>query len=56
MKIKQNVPGVPAVVDRSIFQAEVHALRILEKEHMKEGDAIAASRRRLPMVEVLDDG
>lgn len=44
--------GAPKVVDRSTFQAEVHALRIREKEHMKEGDAIAASRRQLPMVEV----
>lgn len=44
--------GAPKVVDRSTFQAEVDALRIREKAHMKEGDAIAASRRRLPMVEV----
>lgn len=44
--------GVPKVVDRSTFQDEVDALRIREKEHMKERDAIAASRRRLPMVEV----
>lgn len=42
----------PKVVDRSTFQAEVDALRIREKAHMKAGDAIAASRRRLPMVEV----
>lgn len=42
----------PKVVERSTFQAEVDALRIREKAHMKEGDAIAASRRRLPMVEV----
>ncbi len=44
--------GAPKVVDRSTFQAEVDALRLREKSHMKEGDAIAASRRRLPMVEV----
>ncbi|MFL1456005.1 DUF899 family protein [Marinobacter sp. GN3S48] len=44
--------GAPKVVDRSTFQNEVDALRIREKEHMKERDAIAASRRRLPMVEV----
>lgn len=49
MKIDQRVPGV---VDRSTFQAEVDALRTREKAHMKEGDALAASRRRLPMVEV----
>jgi predicted dithiol-disulfide oxidoreductase (DUF899 family) len=42
----------PEIVDRNTFQAEVDALRIREKAHLKEGDAIAASRRRLPMVEV----
>jgi predicted dithiol-disulfide oxidoreductase (DUF899 family) len=44
--------GVPAVVDRSTFQAELDALRVREKAHTTEGDAIAAARRRLPMVEV----
>src|SRR3977135_2372312 len=44
--------GVPAVVDRSTFQAELDALRVREKAHTREGDAIAAARRRLPMVEV----
>src|SRR5262245_17474652 len=44
--------GAPAVVDRSTFQAELDALRIREKAHTREGDAIAAARRRLPMVEV----
>jgi len=44
--------GVPAVVDRSTFQAKLDALRIREKAHTREGDAIAAARRRLPMVEV----
>jgi predicted dithiol-disulfide oxidoreductase (DUF899 family) len=45
-------PGVPAAVDRSTFQAELDALRVREKAHSREGDAIAADRRRLPMVEV----
>ena len=31
---------------------ELDALRIREKAHTREGDAIAAARRRLPMVEV----
>jgi predicted dithiol-disulfide oxidoreductase (DUF899 family) len=44
--------GVPKIVDRSIFQAELDALRVREKAHTREGDAIAAARRRLPMVEV----
>jgi predicted dithiol-disulfide oxidoreductase (DUF899 family) len=42
----------PKVVDRSTFQAELDALRIREKAHTREGDAIAAGRRRLPMVGV----
>jgi len=45
-------PGAPEVVDRPAFQAELDALRIREKTHTREGDAIAAARRRLPMVEV----
>jgi predicted dithiol-disulfide oxidoreductase (DUF899 family) len=44
--------GTPKVVDRSTFQAELDALRVREKAHTREGDAIAAGRRRLPMVEV----
>jgi len=44
--------GLPAVVDRATFQAELDALRVREKAHTREGDAIAAARRRLPMVEV----
>jgi predicted dithiol-disulfide oxidoreductase (DUF899 family) len=40
------------VVDRNSFQAQLDALRVREKAHTWEGDAIAAARRRLPMVEV----
>lgn len=42
----------PKIVDRSTFQVELDALRAREKAHTHEGDAIAAARRRLPMVEV----
>ena len=42
----------PKTVDRSTFQAELDALRVREKAHTREGDAMAAARRRLPMVEV----
>jgi predicted dithiol-disulfide oxidoreductase (DUF899 family) len=45
-------PSLPAVVDRAAFQAELDKLRVREKAHTREGDAIAAARRRLPMVEV----
>jgi predicted dithiol-disulfide oxidoreductase (DUF899 family) len=47
-----NVPSLPAAADRGVFQAELDALRVREKAHTHEGDAIAAARRRLPMVEV----
>ena len=47
-----NAPGLPAAVDRATFQAELDRLRVREKAHTREGDAIAAARRRLPMVEV----
>lgn len=46
-----NAP-MPPVVERAVFQAEVDRLRFREKAHVREGDAIAAARRRLPMVEV----
>ena len=44
--------GAPKIVDRTMFQAELDALLVREKAHTHEGDAIAAARRRLPMVEV----
>lgn len=47
-----GTPATPAVVDRADFQTELDALRVREKSHTREGDAIAAARRRLPMVEV----
>lgn len=45
----------PPIVERSTFQAELDTLRVHEKAHTREGDAIAAARRRLPMVEVDPD-
>jgi len=47
-----NESAAPAIVDRGTFEGEVEALRVREKAHTREGDAIAAARRRLPMVEV----
>jgi predicted dithiol-disulfide oxidoreductase (DUF899 family) len=44
--------GAPKIVNRSTFQAELDALQVREKAHTHEGDAIAAARRGLPMVEV----
>jgi hypothetical protein len=45
-------PKLPATADRATFQAGLDRLRVREKAHTREGDAIAAARRRLPMVEV----
>jgi predicted dithiol-disulfide oxidoreductase (DUF899 family) len=47
-----SAPGLPAAVDRAAFEAELGRLRVREKAHTHEGDAIAAARRRLPMVQV----
>lgn len=55
MSIHTSLPETtpaPAVVDRTVFQAELDRLRIREKAHTREGDAISAARRRLPMVPV----
>lgn len=42
----------PPVTDRASWQAELDGLVVREKAHTREGDAIAAARLRLPMVEV----
>ena len=43
---------LPPVADRSIWQSKLDDLRVREKAHTRAGDALAAERRRLPMVEV----
>ncbi len=54
MSQDENRP-LPTVVDRSMFHEQLEALRAREKAHTRERDAIAAARRRLPMVEVAAD-
>jgi predicted dithiol-disulfide oxidoreductase (DUF899 family) len=44
--------ALPPVADRAVWQTELDELLVREKAHTREGDAIAAARRRLPMVEV----
>jgi predicted dithiol-disulfide oxidoreductase (DUF899 family) len=44
--------ALPTVADRATWQAELDKLLVREKAHTREGDAIAAARRRLPMVEI----
>ena len=50
-----DTAAVPPVADRATFQTELDALRVREKAHTHEGDAIAAARRQLQMVEVDPD-
>jgi predicted dithiol-disulfide oxidoreductase (DUF899 family) len=44
--------GKPPIVDMATWQKARDELLPREKAHTREGDAIAAARRRLPMVEV----
>lgn len=44
--------SVPRITQRETYQKHLDQLLIREKAHTREGDAIAAARRRLPMVEV----
>jgi predicted dithiol-disulfide oxidoreductase (DUF899 family) len=52
MTTEDTRPAMPPIVDRGTWQEQVATLLTREKAHTREGDAIAAARRRLPMVEV----
>src|SRR4051812_1938481 len=43
--------GRPPIVDLATWQAARDELLVREKAHTRDGDALAAARRRLPMVE-----
>ncbi|MFI6320686.1 DUF899 family protein [Nonomuraea sp. NPDC050556] len=43
---------LPQISDRQAWQTKIDELRVKEKAHTRAGDALAAERRRLPMVEV----
>ncbi len=47
-------PATPRVVDPATWEAALADLRVREKAATRELDAIAAARRRLPMVELPD--
>lgn len=49
-----DTPVLPPVVDAVTWQAELDKLRAREKAATRELDAIAAQRRRLPMVQLPD--
>src|SRR5436309_2249355 len=46
--------ALPPVVDAETWQRELDALRAREKAATRELDAVAAQRRRLPMVKMPD--
>ena len=46
--------ALPPIVDQQTWQAALDELRVREKAATRELDAIAAQRRRLPMVELPD--
>lgn len=50
--IKNEELAAPRILDRTAFPSEIDALRVREKAHTRQADAVAAARRRLPMVEV----
>lgn len=52
MTSENSRPAMPPIVERGAWQEQVAELLKREKAHTHEGDAIAAARRRLPMVEV----
>jgi predicted dithiol-disulfide oxidoreductase (DUF899 family) len=47
-----NLSSKPVVVDLDTWETARQELLVREKAHTHEGDAIAAARRRLPMVEL----
>ena len=49
---KTQRPGRPPVVDLATWETARAELLVREKAHTRAGDAIAAARRRLPMVEL----
>jgi predicted dithiol-disulfide oxidoreductase (DUF899 family) len=52
MNAQSTTYPLPEIVDRATWEAELDRVLVREKVHTHEGDAIAAARRRLPMVEV----
>jgi predicted dithiol-disulfide oxidoreductase (DUF899 family) len=49
-----DATALPPIVDQATWRRELDALRVREKAATRELDAIAAQRRRLPMVELPD--
>ena len=45
-------PALPIVVDRATWRANQDALLVREEAHLREGNAIAAAHRRIPIVQM----
>lgn len=54
MQSTTEAPALPSVADAETWRRELDALRVREKAATRELDAIAAQRRRLPMVALPD--
>jgi len=52
MTIDSRILNLPPVVSQDEWEAAVDALRVKEKEATRARDALAAERRRLPMVRI----
>lgn len=52
MTTETTTTATPPIVDRETWLRQREALLVREKAHTREGDAVAAARRRLPMTEV----
>jgi predicted dithiol-disulfide oxidoreductase (DUF899 family) len=50
--VNETTEALPPIVDRATWLARRDTLLAREKAHTRAGDALAAARRRLPMVEV----
>ena len=50
--VNEDPLAAPQIVDRAVFETRLEALRTREKAYTRLGDAIAADRRRLPMVAI----
>ena len=54
-KTQEKAISLPPVVSEEEWQSARDELLAKEKAHMKESDALAAERRRLPMVKIEKD-
>jgi predicted dithiol-disulfide oxidoreductase (DUF899 family) len=52
VETQERIPNPPRVLSTEEWQVAQDALREKEKAQMRAGDALAAERRRLPMVEI----